>query len=39
MNTEWIAAIDNTGEMLCLHSSDSVQLIPKDGNNDETFSR
>ena len=29
MNSEWIAAIDNAGETLCLHSSASVQLIPK----------
>ena len=36
MNSEWIAAIDNAGETLCLHSSASVQLIPKlnmDQNN------
>lgn len=29
MNSEWIAAIDNNGEILCLHSSESVQLIEK----------
>jgi len=28
LNSSWIAAIDNAGEMMCLHTSDSVQLIP-----------
>ena len=27
-NTEWLATIDNNGEVLILHSRDSVQLIP-----------
>ena len=38
MNTEWLAAIDNAGEVLCLHSSESVQLIPK-VVSDSNFSR
>ena len=33
MNSEWIAAIDNAGETLCLHSSASLQLIPKHSRN------
>ena len=28
-NVEWLGSIDNNGESLCLHSSASVQLIPK----------
>ena len=27
LNSTWIAAIDDAGETLCLHTSDSCQLI------------
>ena len=33
MNSDWIAAIDNAGETLCLHSSASLQLIQKRSRN------
>ena len=39
-NTEWIAAIDNFGETLCLHTSESVQLIEKvKADGDSNLSR
>ena len=28
-NTEWLVAIDNAGEVLVLHSSNSVQLVQR----------
>ena len=28
-NSEWLVAIDNAGEILCLHTADSVRLINK----------
>ena len=28
-NSDWLAAIDNNGEVLVLHTSESVQVIPK----------
>ena len=38
-NSEWLVAIDNAGEILCLHSSDSVQIIPKPYDEDDDLSR
>ena len=37
-NSEWLAAIDDAGQILCLHSSESVQLIPG-SKDEEDFSR
>ena len=39
MNSDWIAAIDNAGETLCLHSSASLQLIPKRNRDLSPMSR
>lgn len=38
-NSSWIAAIDNSGETLCLHSSESVQLVPIRDDQDSELSR
>ena len=29
MNTDWLVAIDNTGQLLCLHSAESVQQVKR----------